>query len=101
MEMAAVLCTHERTLRDVSARQPELKQVFERAKQSGKISIRHALHQLAEKNVGAAISLRLQHRLQARLNSNPDKPEDPFAKRLISIKLSDDGHSGDQKNFVL
>jgi len=99
--MAAVSCMHERTLRDLSARQPELKQVFERAKQSGKISIRHALHQLAEKNVGAAISLRLQHRLQARLNSNPDEPEHLFAKRLISIKLSDDGHSGDQKNFVL
>jgi hypothetical protein len=28
-----------------------------------------------------------------RLNSNPDEPEPPFAKRLISLKLSDDGQS--------
>ena len=33
-------------------------------------------------------------RLGPTINSNPDEPEPPFAKRLISLKLSDDGQFG-------
>jgi hypothetical protein len=31
--------------------------------------------------------------IAGRLNSNPDEPDPPFAKRLISLKLSDDGQA--------
>ena len=36
---------------------------------------------------------RLQHQLQAAQTLTPDEPESPFAKSLISLKLSDDGYA--------
>ena len=42
---------------------------------------------------------RLQHQLQACLNSNPDEPEPPLSKRLISLKSSADGHSPRSKGY--
>jgi hypothetical protein len=35
-----------------------------------------------------------------RLNSNPDEPEPPFSKRLISLKLPDDGHYANKQIVI-
>lgn len=56
-ELAMILGISEPTLKSLMARQPEVQALWEEAKATSKISLRHKLHKLANTQAGAAIFL--------------------------------------------